>query len=216
MRCPSFQRIIKSSEEKKTLPPFTHITRRLVKHCFQKELSHYLCSLWRTLYRKSYLCIPRNEIARPHSQFLHSWYSQDWSAYLAATKRADQSWEYVNHSQIHECGNWETEHYNSVLEITSPRSIISGITLIGTRHFYWILTALNLQCRYTHHVLITHFMVHYKEEMSQVTCKYCRGKIAVENLPCVTWYSGLGSRLGMQNLSRLSWFPDILGHLILE
>ncbi len=23
---------------------------------------------------------------------------------------------YINRSQIHECGNWETEHYNSVLE----------------------------------------------------------------------------------------------------
>jgi hypothetical protein len=31
---------------------------------------------------------------------------------------------YVNRSQIHECGNWETEHYNSVLEITRPHSFI--------------------------------------------------------------------------------------------
>jgi hypothetical protein len=35
---------------------------------------------------------------------------------------------YINRSQIHECGNWETEHYNSVLEITRPRSFISGNT----------------------------------------------------------------------------------------
>jgi hypothetical protein len=42
--------------------------------------------------------------------------------------QADQSWEYINCSQIHECGNWETEHYNSVLEITWPRSFISGNT----------------------------------------------------------------------------------------
>jgi hypothetical protein len=27
------------------------------------------------------------------------------SAYSAAGKYVDQSWEYVNHSQIHECGN---------------------------------------------------------------------------------------------------------------
>ncbi len=39
---------------------------------------------------------------------------------------ADQSWEYINRSQIHECENWETEHYNSVLEITRLRSFISG------------------------------------------------------------------------------------------
>jgi hypothetical protein len=37
-------------------------------------------------------------------------------------------------------GNWETEHYNSVLEITGPRSFISGNTYIGTRYLYWILT----------------------------------------------------------------------------
>ncbi len=31
---------------------------------------------------------------------------------------ADGSWEYINCSQIHECGNWKTEHYNSVWEKT--------------------------------------------------------------------------------------------------
>ncbi len=37
-------------------------------------------------------------------------------------------------SQIHECGNWETKHYYSVLEITRPCSFISGNTSIGIRH----------------------------------------------------------------------------------
>ncbi len=37
--------------------------------------------------------------------------------------------------------NWETEQYNSVLEIT-----VSGNTEMGTRHLYWILSALHLQC----------------------------------------------------------------------
>jgi hypothetical protein len=82
-----------------------------------------------TLYRKSDLCIPRNETARPRSQFLHSCicerfkYSQYRSAYLA-----EAIWEYINRSQIHECGNWETEHYNSVLEIMRQGSFISGDT----------------------------------------------------------------------------------------
>ncbi len=31
-------------------------------------------------------------------------------------------------SQIHECGNWDTEHYNSVLEITRSLNFISGNT----------------------------------------------------------------------------------------
>ncbi len=33
-------------------------------------------------------------------------YFQDRSAYFAAGKYVDRSWEYVNHSQTHECGNW--------------------------------------------------------------------------------------------------------------
>ena len=80
------------------------------------------------------LCIPRNETGRPRFQFLHSCiferfiYFQDRSAYLAAATQADRSWEYINRSQIHECGNWETEHYNSVLEITRPCSLISWNT----------------------------------------------------------------------------------------
>jgi hypothetical protein len=46
-------------------------------------------------------------------QFIHS---QDRSAYLAAAKQADGFWEFINCSQIKECGSWEAEHYNSVLE----------------------------------------------------------------------------------------------------
>ncbi len=65
------------------------------------------------MYWKFKTYIPRNETARPCYQFLHSCicerfiYSNDWSS-------ADRSWEYINRSQIHECGNWETEHYYSV------------------------------------------------------------------------------------------------------
>ena len=87
-----------------------------------------------TLYRKSEFWIPRNETARPRSQFLHSFicerliYSQNRSAHLAAAKQADRSWEYIYRSQIHGCGNWETEHYNSVLELTRPCSFISEKT----------------------------------------------------------------------------------------
>ncbi len=93
--------------------------------------------------QKTDLFIPRNETAQPRSQFLHSCtricarflYSQYRSSYLASAK----SWEYINRSQILEYGNWETEHYDSVLEIMEPRSFISGNTSIGTRHL-WILT----------------------------------------------------------------------------
>jgi hypothetical protein len=59
-----------------------------------------------TLYRKFLTYIPRNETAQPRSQCLHT----------------------KSHTQIHECLNWETEHYHSVLEITRLRSFISGNT----------------------------------------------------------------------------------------
>ncbi len=34
------------------------------------------------------------------------------------SRKADPSWKYIYLSQIYECRNWETEHNNSVLEIT--------------------------------------------------------------------------------------------------
>ncbi len=52
-------------------------------------------------------------IVRPQSQFSHSCvcqqfiYSHDWSAYSACRKYVDRSWECINRSQTHECGNWD-------------------------------------------------------------------------------------------------------------
>ncbi len=57
--------------------------------------------------------IPRKGIARPQSQFSHSCvcerliYFHDRSAYSAAGKYVGRSWEYINRSQTHECGNWD-------------------------------------------------------------------------------------------------------------
>jgi hypothetical protein len=64
-------------------------------------------------YRKVETNIPRKGTVRPQSRFLHScvferfMYSQDWSASSAAGKFVDPSWEYLNRSQTHECGNWD-------------------------------------------------------------------------------------------------------------
>ncbi len=47
------------------------------------------------------------------SQFLHSYiyerfiYFQDRSNYSAPGKYEDRSWEYINSSQTHKCGNWD-------------------------------------------------------------------------------------------------------------
>jgi hypothetical protein len=45
-------------------------------------------------------------------------YSKDRLAYFPAAEKAYQFWKYINLSQKYECRNWETEHYNSALEIT--------------------------------------------------------------------------------------------------
>jgi hypothetical protein len=61
--------------------------------------------------------------------------------------REDPLWEYiVNRSQIHECGNWETEHYNSALETMRPRSFISGIYQSEPDFYLGFSPALHLQC----------------------------------------------------------------------
>ncbi len=63
--------------------------------------------------RRFELCIPRNQTARPCSQFpFHTsvndlYISQDRYIYFAAAKQADRSWESVNRSQLYECRNWD-------------------------------------------------------------------------------------------------------------
>jgi hypothetical protein len=65
----------------------------------------------KTQYREFKTNISRKGLARPQFQFLHScvcerfMYSHDWSAYSAAGKYMDRSWEYINRSQTHECRN---------------------------------------------------------------------------------------------------------------
>ncbi len=57
--------------------------------------------------------IPRRGIARYQSQFPHYCvceqciYSHNRSAYSAAGKYEDRSWEYINGSQTQECGIWD-------------------------------------------------------------------------------------------------------------
>ncbi len=49
-------------------------------------------------------------------------------SYLYVPRIGLPIWEDMNRSKIHECGNLETEHYNSVLEISRPHSFLFGNT----------------------------------------------------------------------------------------
>ncbi len=104
------------------------------------------------LYWKYNLCIPRNETARPCSQFLHSccceWFIYIFPGFVClfgCSKIGKLILGIFKCSHIHDCGNWEAEYYNYVWEITRQRSFISGNTLIGTKHLFWILTGPHFQ-----------------------------------------------------------------------
>jgi hypothetical protein len=64
-----------------------------------------------TQFQKFETNIPRKGISQPQSQFPHSCvcerfiYSHDRSAYSAAGKYVNRSWEYIKY--IYECGNWD-------------------------------------------------------------------------------------------------------------
>jgi hypothetical protein len=62
---------------------------------------------------------------------------------------ADPSWEYINRSQIlvHECANWETEHYNSVLEKRGYAVSFLEIHKLEPDIYIGFSPALYLQCR---------------------------------------------------------------------
>ncbi len=64
-----------------------------------------------TLYRKSDLCIPRNKTAWPDTVSVSDLYVPRIGLPIWLQQNR-QIWEYINRSQIHECGNWETAHYN--------------------------------------------------------------------------------------------------------
>ncbi len=81
-----------------------------------------------TLQRRSDLCIPRNQTARPQSQFPHSCTVSVSNLYTPTIfptiflqqNRPDRSWEYINRmnrSQKHECRNWERGRAISYLGI---------------------------------------------------------------------------------------------------
>ncbi len=102
---------------------------------------------------------------RPQSQFLHScmWerfiYSQDGPHIWLQQNR--QTILEICKFLIYECRNWETEHYNSILEIRMI-SFIFWEYINAASHLYWILTgpsfAVHLAARTLSTVCMHHFL----------------------------------------------------------
>ncbi len=120
-------------------------------HCFHDGQAP--CERYHALYRKSDLCIPRNETARPRSQFLHSFTVSASDLYIPRISLP--IWLQQNRQTIRleisksltdDCGNWETEHYNSVLEITRPTVLFFGIHKSEPDIYIGFSPALHLQC----------------------------------------------------------------------
>ncbi len=110
------------------------------------------------LQRNYHLCIAFWELRglSPNFHFLvceRYIISQDWSTYFPAAEWADISWKYINLSQIYECRNWETEHHNSVLEITVS---FMGIHRLEPNIYIGFSLALHFQWGSLFLLLLTH------------------------------------------------------------
>jgi hypothetical protein len=85
------------------------------------------------LYRRFETYIPSNETVRPCSRFLHlCMICHLWAIYKfppSVVGRLILGIYTVNRSQIRACRNWEAEHYNSVLEIMKPLSLVSFLVI---------------------------------------------------------------------------------------
>jgi hypothetical protein len=99
-----------------------------------------------TLQRKSHLYIHFLGIARPQSQCVCERFICTFPGLVhifPAAEKADRSWKCINLSQIYKCRNWETGHYNSVLEITVS---FLGIHKWEPDIYFGFPSALHLQC----------------------------------------------------------------------
>jgi hypothetical protein len=100
-----------------------HVAHFETRISFLYEWNGMLQHTAKTLYRKFETNIPRKGTARLRSQFLHSCfcerfiYSHDRSAYSAAGKYVDRSWDYINPSQTLEYGNGDWGRAVPFLEI---------------------------------------------------------------------------------------------------
>ncbi len=121
---------------KGTLPPdFLFYT-----YCRRTFPTGYIA---KTQYRKFKTNIPRKGTVRLQSQILHSCfcepfiYSSDRSAYSAAGKYVGRTWENINRSQTHECGNWNRGRANPFLGIHKFKFLCCVYFLVQKKLFFW-------------------------------------------------------------------------------
>ncbi len=112
------------------------------------------------LHRKSHLCSRRKGIARPQSQFPHFmclWeiYIFPRSVHIFSCSRIGRPSVgiYINHSQTHECGNWDW----------GPAAPFLGIFVSNFRYFVFAvpltLTEVSMGVVIGHHKVIMNFFI---------------------------------------------------------
>ncbi len=84
----------------------------------------------------------------PAFMFLQAIFLFPGSVHTFGRSKIDSSpsWKYIHLSQIDECRNWETDHKNSVLEITRLNSFSSGRHKWAPDIYIGFSPALHLQC----------------------------------------------------------------------
>ncbi len=63
--------------------------------------------------------------------------------YYAAAKYVDRSWEYINRSHTHECGNWDWGHAIP-RKGTHKNGIFVAVQTVVRAHSYWRMSEVNL------------------------------------------------------------------------
>jgi hypothetical protein len=72
---------------------------------------------------------------------------------------------YINRSQIHKCGNWETEHYSSVLEIRCRAFSFLGLHQSEPDNYIRFSPALHLQCTVLYYIVTCRDYTHIKPQL---------------------------------------------------
>ncbi len=113
--------------------------------CYSSQQVTYTVSKIRFMYSQKWNCVASIRI--PTFMYLWAIYMFPGSMCLLGCSKIGRlilGLQYINWKQIHDCGNWETEHYNSVLEITRLSISFLGIHRSETDIYIGFLPALHL------------------------------------------------------------------------